>query len=111
MTFKQLKNNLQREILFQIIFRMRHKSLTTDRASQIAQEILSVMKNEEIADNLLNNTAKLCQYFPEISQAYVKTAKQYDDEMKEEKINGINFYLQNGDVDLALDRIRKGGGN
>ncbi len=79
MTYKKLQNNFERELLFQIITRIRRGQISSLRARRIAQAFLPVLKNED-PENFITTLNKLCYGYPEMLEAYIKAVKEYEDE-------------------------------
>lgn len=102
MTYKTLKTNFEREILFQIIFKMKQKRMSTRRAQQIAKVVLQEIRKEPDEASFLKNIAKLSENYPEVMEAFIKSASEYEKEFQTERI---------ASVQKSLNEIMKGGEN
>lgn len=102
MTYKTLKTNFEREILFQIIFNMKQKRMSTKKAKQIARVVLQEVRKEHDEASFLQNIAKLSESFPEVMEAFIKSASEYEKEFQTERI---------ASVQKSLNEIMRGGEN
>jgi hypothetical protein len=89
MTHKTLKTNFEREILFQIIFKMKQKRMSTKKAKQIARVVLPIVKKSTTNEEFLNDLSKLCSFYPEILDVYLSFYKDYEKEFKNEKLKSV----------------------
>ncbi len=93
MEYKTLKTNFQRELLFFIILNMRRGKITKKNAKLIAKIVTPFFKNENI-DEFLKGIEKACKYSPEITEAFIKTVREYEKATLKGKItmvrNSIN---------------------
>lgn len=79
MTYKKLQNNFERELLFQIITKIRRAQISSIRARKIAQAFLPALKSKD-AETFIGILNKLCYGYPEMLEAYIKAVKEYEDE-------------------------------
>lgn len=102
MTFKTLKTNFERELLFQIITNLRRKKLSQKGASYIAKDVLLKIKEESTEESFLQSVSGLGEKYPEVMEAFIKSAYEYEKEFKAEKIE---------EVKNSLNKIMIGGEN
>lgn len=77
MTFKKLKTNFERELLFQIIQNLRKERLTHDSAQSLAKEFLPLLRSET-SEDFINKVSKLSEKHPEILEAFLISVKDYE---------------------------------
>ncbi len=96
MDYKTLQINFERELLLQIVISMREKKLDKKGAKKVAKAFMPAMTSVDEAA-FINKTARLCEFFPEILEAFLKTIKEYDEELK------------NKNLKLTREELVKGG--
>ena len=94
MTYKTLQTNFERELLFEIIFEMKQKSLTNKNAHLIAKAFMGVLKKVETKKEFLDEMSKIARYYPEIQRAFTKVAAEYEMEFRSEQIAKVQKTLQ-----------------
>lgn len=94
MNYQQLKNNFERELLFQIISNLRLKRLTNDESKRIARDFLPII-NCENEKEFIKNLSKLSERYPQVRDAYLRTIEEYDNSQKNEKLLYIRSILKN----------------
>lgn len=85
MTFKTLKTNFERELLFQIIQNLRKDKLSHVQAQILAQNFLPILRSES-SEEFIEKLSKLGQFHPEILEAFVITIKEYEIESQDERL-------------------------
>ncbi len=81
MDYKKLQINFERELLLQIVISMREKKLDKKGAKKVAKAFMPAMASIDEAA-FIEKTARLCEFYPEILEAFLKTIKEYDEELK-----------------------------
>lgn len=88
MDYKTLKTNFQRELLVQIVLKLKRKEISTKYVQRIAQIIVPLKKlptlEEFLKEVALNSTRS-----PEIRDAYITTLKGYEDIVKDERLKEV----------------------
>lgn len=93
MTYKKLKTNFERELLFQIIQNLRKEKLTHDKAQSLAKEFLPLLKAES-SEEFIKSLAKLAETHNEILEAYLIAVKDYEKESVEEGLDTVRKSLK-----------------
>lgn len=106
MTYAKLKTNIERELLMVLIMGLRYKKISSIRAKEVSRKMLETLKTSSTSIEALDSISKICERYPELVEPYIKVAKKYEEEDKQQKLNGISFYLQSGDVDIVLKQIK-----
>lgn len=102
MTYKNLKTNLERELLMVLILGLRHHNISNERAKDVARNLLGVLKTKNSSEEVLESLAKICQTFPELIDPYIKVAKKYEEEDVKERISRVLVSLEY-DVDIKME--------
>ena len=77
MTFKKLKTNFERELLFQIIQNLRKNKLTHDDAQNLAKEFLTLV-NSGTSEEFMVKLSRLSETHAEILEAFIVTVGDYE---------------------------------
>lgn len=80
MTYKTLQTNFERELLLQVITGLRQKKFSNDYAKRIAKAFLPAL-NSENPDQFMDSLTKMSYRYPEIMNAFIPVAKDYEKEM------------------------------
>jgi len=95
MELKTLQTNFERELLFQIIYKMRHNKLTRVRARKVAKAFLPTLKFNS-AEEFIAKNATLSEFYPEILEAFLVTVNDYEKETKGKNLIQIRNKLIGG---------------
>ena len=96
MTYKALQTNFERELLFHLIFNMKKGNITKGQGQTVAKEFLEVLRSEANSEGFLNSISKKAQLYPEIREAFLIVAKEYETESVNEKILKVREVLKGG---------------
>ncbi len=96
MTYKSLQTNFERELLFHLIFNMKQGRTSSVRAQEIAKEFLAVLKNEESAGGFMEALSKKAEFYPEVREAFLTVAREYEKEMVDENLLKVRNLLKGG---------------
>ncbi len=96
MDYKSLKTNFERELLYQVIIRIREKRLTLTRAQKIAIAFLPAVK-EETPELFLQRVSKVSEGFPELTEAFIASVSKYEQENQTSKLNEVRRKLKGGE--------------
>lgn len=88
MEYKTLLTNFQRELLFSIILNMRKGKIDKKQSKKIAKIVLPAFKSESI-EAFFKEIERISKYSPEISEAFVKTLKEYEVKTIDERLNKV----------------------
>lgn len=91
----KLITNFEREILFQIVFRLRQGRISSKKAQEIAIQVLKVIKNKPNEHDFSKKMAKVCEYYPEVMEAYIATFAEHEKDVKSENIKNVLESLKN----------------
>jgi hypothetical protein len=93
MDYKTLTTNFERELLFQIIYKMRQQKLTKKGARKVAKAFLPTLTSAD-AQEFIEKNARLCEFYPEILEAFITTIKQYDEEQKFQNLKQVREEME-----------------
>lgn len=96
MTYKTLQTNFERELLFHLIFNMKKGRTSQARAQEIANEFLSVIKTEYEVTGFMNRLSKKAEFYPEIREAFLTVAKDYERDMVDKNLEKVRAILKGG---------------
>lgn len=88
MSIKTLKMNFQRELLFSLILNMRKGEIDKKYARKIARA-LKVEFGKDSIDEFLDGVETLCKYSPEITEAFIKVAREYEEELLVDRLYAV----------------------
>ncbi len=77
MDYQTLQTNFERELLFQIIQNIKRKKLTKKDAKTVAKAFVPTLTSDD-ADTFIAKNARLCEFYPEIMEAFLVTMKEYE---------------------------------
>ncbi len=97
MDYITLQKNFERELLFQIINKMRQKKLGKDQARLVSKAFLPTLKSVDEKDFIRQN-ARLCEFYPEILEAFLVTVKEYDDLTTENNLIKVRSEMKGGEI-------------
>ncbi len=86
MDYKTLQKNFERELLVQIIQNMRVKKLNKKGAKKVAKAFLPTLTCEN-TDQFIERNARLCEFYPEIMEAFLITIKDYEERLRVDRLN------------------------
>ena len=104
---QNITKEVETDLLNIIINNLKQNSIDTDEARKLAREFLSLLPMEDKHD-LLEKLRKLSTDHTQTQELYLKYAKPYEEEERQEKLALISKHLKNGQIDHALT-ISKGG--
>jgi hypothetical protein len=99
---KQLISDLERDLLFQIIFNLRHKSISVNEAQRLAQDFLAILPEND-KEHLLIKLAALSKEYPEVREVYLKYAPSYYEEKTHQLIDEMVKYIHEGNIEKAIE--------
>lgn len=82
--------------MFCLIFNMKKGRISSKRAQRVAQEFLSVLTNEGTVEGFMTSLSKKAEFYPEIREAFLKVALDYEKETVNEKIGNVRNILKGG---------------
>lgn len=97
MTYQTLVTNFERELLFQIIYNMRQKKLSSERARKTAKDFLPVLRSKN-AEEFIESLSRLSRTSPEVMEAFIKTVKEYEKEKVIEELIKVRIGLKGGEI-------------
>lgn len=97
MDYLTLQTNFERELLFQIIFKLGQKKLEKARARKVAQAFLPTLKSID-APEFIKRNAKLSEFYPEILEAFLVTVKEYDRQKTEINLIDVRQEMKGGEI-------------
>lgn len=96
MTYQLLQTNFERELLFHLIFNMKRGKISSKRAQEVAQEFLKILKSEESVEGFMKSLSKKSEYYPEIREAFLTVALEYEKENVKERLEQVRMLLKGG---------------
>lgn len=96
MSYKKLQTNFERELLLSLIISLRSGKISSKKAKLIAGEFLTVLKNETTIEGFMSSLSKKAEFYPEIREAFLKAATEYEKEMVDERIGNVRNMLKGG---------------
>ena len=96
MDYKTLKTNFERELLYQVITRMREKKLSSLRAQKIAQAFLPALK-EKTPESFIEHISKKAVGYPEITEAFIAAVRKFELENNNLRLEEIRDQLKGGE--------------
>jgi hypothetical protein len=75
---------------------MKKGRTTTFRAREIAKEFLATLKNEESAQGFMHSLSKKAEFYPEVREAFLTVAAEYEKEMVDENLKKVRSILKGG---------------
>lgn len=103
---KTLVSDIKRDLLFEIIIRMRRALLSVEEGRNISTGFLDLLPVEN-CDELFIKLHQLADRYTEVRSVFVKHAGQYYEEKRQRKLFAMRECLTSGNVDCAL-RAAKG---
>ncbi len=97
MDYKTLQTNFERELLFQIIYNMRRQKLSKKGARKVAKAFLPTLTSED-ANVFIDKNARLCEFYPEIMEAFITTIKEYEKEVTKDGLLKARGEMKGGDI-------------
>lgn len=88
MEYKSILTNFQRELLFSIILHMKRGRIDKKQAKKIAKIVLPAFKSKS-TEEFFKEIERISRYSPEISEAFVKTLKVYEDQTLDKRLRTI----------------------
>ena len=95
MTYKTLQTNFERELLLHLITNMRKGSITTNKAKAVAKSFLEILKTEETIAGFMDHLSKVSQFYPEIREAFLIFASDYETENVRESLQNTRNTINN----------------
>lgn len=92
MDYKTVQNNFQRELMVQIILKLKRKEISTSYARRIAQIVVPLKKLPTVEDFFKEITLNYTKS-NEIRDAYLTTLKGYEDFVKDERLKEVRTNL------------------
>lgn len=96
MTYKLLQTNFERELLFHLIFNMKKGKITNARAREVSKEFLATLHSEESVGGFMQALSKKAEFYPEIREAFLTVASEYEKEMVNENLDRVRNILKGG---------------
>ena len=104
---QNITKKVETDLLNSIINNLKQNNINTDGAKKLAQDFLSLLPIQDKQD-LLGKLQLLSTIHTQAQVIYLKYAKPYEEEERQEKLTLISNHLKNGQIDHALT-ISKGG--
>jgi len=95
MEYKTLQTNFERELLFQIIQNIKRKKLTKKNAKKVAKAFVPTLTSED-ADTFIEKNARLCEFYPEIMEAFLVTIKDYEQYVVTSGLSNVRIEMKGG---------------
>jgi Asp-tRNA(Asn)/Glu-tRNA(Gln) amidotransferase B subunit len=95
MEYKTLQTNFERELLFQIIQNIKRKKLTKKNAKKVAKAFVPTLTSED-ADTFIEKNARLCEFYPEIMEAFLVTIKDYEQYVVRSGLSKVRTEMKGG---------------
>ncbi len=103
-----LLDDVEAELLSRIIVESEQKQLTRDKAAQLARDFLDLLPPQDKVD-LLHKLGQLGEKYPEFRRMYIKYASEYEEELRQKKLQLMSEHIKQGEIEKAL-QVAKGGG-
>lgn len=104
---KSTVNDIKRDLLFEIIIRMRRALLSVEDARKITGDFLALLPVES-CDELFAKLFRLADKHTEVRSVFVKHAGSYHEENRQNKLFAMRECLTLGDVECALSVAKRG---
>lgn len=104
---KQLVDNIERDLLYQIIFNLKQNELSVEGAKKLARDFLSILPIQSQED-LYNKLSSLSQKYHEIQPLFLKYSVPFKKQKEEQAINLMKQHIEQGNPEKAID-VAKGG--
>lgn len=99
--------DIERDVLIQALFGMKNKTIDIVEARQMAREFLAAEPFANIPD-CLEKLYSLSEKYVGIRKVFLKYAKWYGEQKREEITNQAHEYIKRGDVSGAIEQIKGG---
>ena len=103
---QSIVTDVEKELLQAIITNLKAELLTEEQAQQLAKEFLALLPMEDKRD-LLDKLFKLSKSHVEAKGVYLKYAKPFEEEDRQNKLTLMSQHIQDGKIEHAIN-VAKG---
>ena len=96
MNYKTLQTTFERELIFEIIMGLRKGKLSYEGSKGIAKAFLPSVEKETV-DEFVESLVRLCRYFPEVTNAFIRAYSVYEKERREMTLLTVRNELKGGE--------------
>ncbi len=102
----KLTDDVERELLFHIIWNMHESKLSPEEGARLAEEFLAILPAKD-KEELLEKLNILSQKYKEAQSVYLKYADEQNKEKRDDALRLMSEHIQNGNLEEAI-RVAKG---
>ena len=96
-----ITTDVEKDLLAAIIDSLKQNSLQVDQARALAREFLALLPMEDKRD-LLDKLYKFSQEHSEVKDIYLKYAKPFEEEDRQQKLALMSEHIKNGRIEHAI---------
>lgn len=107
---KELKDyisDVKRDLMFNIIYNMRHFELTMGDAQSLSRDFLNIFPVVKVQE-LLNKLQKLGRRYKEAKAVFILYAAKYYEKERQLILQTVPIYIKNGEIEKAINLIKGG---
>lgn len=104
--FENFLSDVERDLLFHIIFNLRRSKISLNEAQSLAKDFLALLPAED-KEQLLKKLEGLGQEYPEANEVYLKYATPHYESKNQHALDEMSEYIRQGDIEKAIEVGKK----
>lgn len=100
--FKAFVSDVERDLLFHIIFNLRRSDISLNEAQRLASDFLALLP-EKGKEQLLKKLEALGRGYPEANDVYLKYATPYYETKRHQAIDDMTKHIREGNIEKAIE--------
>lgn len=88
-----LKQNFERELLFQLISNLRRENMDIKKAQKIAKAFMPILQSDNENEEFMDKVSNISKFYPEANEAFISTVRDYDSQKIKEELAKVREEL------------------